>query len=389
MNDKIHGQVNLTSKLPQVGTSIFTEMSQLAGKLNALNLSQGFPEFEMPEFLKSAVSEAIEQGKNQYAPSFGVPELLEQITQLVLRQYQLPVTGMENITVTSGATEALFVAIQALVKTGDEVIVFDPAYDCYEPAVNLAGGKCVHLSLNAPDYRVDWQGVAQVINSKTRAIIINSPHNPTGSLLTDDDMLALQQLACEHNLFVISDEVYEFITFDGKTHQSVMRYPELFARSMVISSFGKTFHCTGWKLGYCVAPSALTVEFRKIHQYVTFSSFTPAQVGISKMLQAHPEHIEQLPAFYQQKRDYLVSALQDSQFKILPCHGTYFLLLDYSQISTLSDREFCHWLAAEVGVAAIPLSPFYAEPTTDKVIRLCFAKNEQSLKLAAEKLCQL
>lgn len=381
-----------------MGTSIFTEMSMMASEYQAINLSQGFPEFDTPEFLKSEINQAVVDGKNQYCPSSGLPELLEQIGELVQRLYykdSQKLDSQNNITVTSGATEALWVAIQALVGPGDEVIVFDPAYDSYEPAVELAGGSCRHIALNAPDYAIDWSLVKQAINNKTRAIIINSPHNPTGTLLGQGDLEALQKLVVEHDLYVISDEVYEHIIFDGLRHESVLAHPELFKRAFVISSFGKTFHCTGWKLGYCVAPAELTIEFRKIHQYVTFCSFTPAQFAIASMIKNHPNHISELAGFYQQKRDLLVESLKGSRFKVLPSSGTYFLLLDYSKISELIDVEFCHWLTKEIGVAAIPLSPFYqaekleAYHQNNKVMRLCFAKNDDTLLKAAEILCQL
>lgn len=378
-----------TSRLPNIGTSIFTEMSVLANQTGAINLSQGFPEFDTPEFLKTSVSNAIEQGQNQYAPSSGLPLLLEQIGVLVKRRYGCELDPLKTVTVTSGATEALFVAIQTIVHPGSEVIVFDPAYDSYAPSIKLAGGKSVHIPLSAPDYKVDWQRVKDSINERTCAIIVNSPHNPTGTLLDHQDMLNLQAIVCDNDLHLISDEVYEFITFDDNEHQSVMKYPELFERAFAVSSFGKTFHSTGWKMGYCVAPAHLTEEFRKIHQYVTFSSHTPSQVGIANMLANHPEHVDELAGFYQEKRDHLISKLADSKFKILPSFGTYFLLVDYSEISQLDDRAFCHWLTKEKGVAAIPLSPFYESPNDDKVIRLCFAKNEDTLNQAAEKLCQL
>ncbi len=387
------------SKLPHVGTSIFTEMSLMAAQYGAINLSQGFPEFDAPEFLKSAISQAIAEGKNQYCQSSGLPDLLLQIGALVDRCYRSSsdqqLDAMNTVTVTSGATEALWVAFQSVVRPGDEVIIFDPAYDSYEPAVELAGGRCRHIAMTAPDYAIDWSQVAQTINDKTRAIVINSPHNPTGTLLGADDMEALQALVLKHDLYVISDEVYEHITFDGARHESVLAYPDLFERAFVISSFGKTFHCTGWKMGYCVAPKHLTAEFRKVHQYVTFCSFTPAQFAIATMLKTHPEHIGELGGFYQQKRDVLVEALKPSRFKVLPAKGTYFVLLDYSEISDKTDVEFCHWLTQEVGVAAIPLSPFYQADILDayhqenKVVRLCFAKQDETLLKAAEILCQL
>lgn len=392
---------SFTSKMPNVETSIFTEMSIMANQYQAINLSQGFPEFDTPNFLKDKINQAISEGKNQYSPSNGLPELLTQIAEMVHRQYQthLPdaqkLDGLNNVTITSGATEALWVAIQTLVRPNDEVIIFDPAYDSYEPAVELAGGICRHITLDAPNYAINWPRVEQSINEKTRAIIINSPHNPTGSILSESDLETLQSLVEKHNLYVISDEVYEHMTFDGLRHESVLRYPELFNRSFVVSSFGKTFHCTGWKMGYCAAPNGLMAEFRKIHQYVTFCSFTPAQIAIAQMLKEQPAHITELASFYQQKRDVLINALKDSRFTLLPSKGTYFLLLDYSAISALNDREFCQWLTKEVGVAAIPLSPLYPveqRPSyhkNNKVIRLCFAKNDDTLRKAAEILCQL
>ncbi|WOH39553.1 methionine aminotransferase [Thalassotalea fonticola] len=376
-------------------------MSIMANQHQAINLSQGFPEFDTPAFLKDKINQAINEGKNQYSPSNGLPELLTQIAEMVHRQYQTDLAveqkldGLNNITITSGATEALWVAIQTLVRQNDEVIIFDPAYDSYEPAIELAGGKCRHIALDAPSYTINWALVEQTINAKTRAIIINSPHNPTGSILSQSDLSTLQALVEKYNLYVISDEVYEHMTFDGLRHESVLRYPELFKRAFVVSSFGKTFHCTGWKMGYCAAPNKLTSEFRKIHQYVTFSTFTPAQIAIAQMLKEQSSHVTSLASFYQQKRDVLINALKYSRFTILPSKGTYFLLLDYSAISELNDREFCHWLTKEVGVAAIPLSPFYqAEQRlnyhqNNKVIRLCFAKNDDTLFQAAEILCQL
>lgn len=361
----------------------------MAQQYNAINLSQGFPEFDTPDFLKESVVTAINEGKNQYAPSSGLPDLLFQIGQLIKRRYQCQLEPAAAITITSGATEAVFVAIQTIIHPGDEVIIFDPAYDAYAPSIALAGGHSLHIPLSAPDYQIDWQQVKNSITPRTRAIIVNSPHNPTGTILTQQDMLNLQGLVCDHQLFLISDEVYEFITFDNKPHHSVLQYPALFERAFVISSFGKTFHSTGWKMGYCTAPDYLTAEFRKIHQYVTFCSHTPSQVGLTDVLVNHPEHIDQLSAFYQQKRDYLIAKLGPSKFTILPSSGTYFVLLDYSAVSSLDDRAFCHWLTKEVGVAAIPLSPFYNVPNNDKVIRLCFAKNNATLDAAAERLCQL
>ncbi len=376
-------------------------MSVMANQHQAINLSQGFPEFDTPAFLKDKINQAISEGKNQYSPSNGLPDLLIQIAEMIHRQYQtdLPaeqkLNGLNNVTITSGATEALWVAIQVLVRANDEVIIFDPAYDSYEPAIELAGGICRHIPLDAPSYSINWTQVEKTINENTRAIIINSPHNPTGSILSASDINTLQGLVEKYNLYVISDEVYEHMTFDGLRHESVLRYPDLFKRAFIVSSFGKTFHCTGWKMGYCAAPDKLTAEFRKIHQYVTFCSFTPAQIAIAQMLKEQPVHITELASFYQQKRDLLIDALKGSRFTLLPSKGTYFLLLDYSAISPLNDRQFCEWLTKEVGVAAIPLSPLYpveqreAYHQSNKVIRLCFAKNDDTLLKAAGILCQL
>nr|WP_248290950.1 methionine aminotransferase [Pseudoalteromonas arctica] len=364
-------------------------MTALANQFEAINLSQGFPEFDAPELLKKQLNHYVLEGVNQYSPSSGVPRLQQQIGQLAKRKYAAEIDAAQQVTVTSGATEALFVAIQALVREGDEVIVFDPAYDSYQPAIELAGGKSVNIALHAPSYAIDWQTVAAAINSKTRAIIINTPHNPSGKALKQHDINALKALVIKHDLYLISDEVYEHITFDQQPHLSVLRDDALFAKSFVISSFGKTFHSTGWKMGYCIAPAALAVEFRKIHQYVTFSSFTPAQHALADMLEQQGEHVDELSEFYQQKRDVLSKALKDSRFTILPSEGTYFLLLDYSDVSDLNDVEFCQWLVEQAGVAAIPLSVFYQQPSNDKVIRLCFAKNDATLLQAAEILCQL
>ncbi|WP_232056572.1 methionine aminotransferase [Pseudoalteromonas sp. A25] len=364
-------------------------MTGLANQYQAINLSQGFPEFDAPDFLKKRLAEYSEQGFNQYSPSSGISALQNQIAALIARRYKQTVEPESTVTVTSGATEALFVAIQAITQPGDEVIVFDPAYDSYAPAIELAGGKAVHIALRAPDFRIDWQEVTRVLSAKTRAIIINTPHNPSAKVISEQDINELKGVLIEHDLLLISDEVYEHITFDNHRHFSALIDDEIFSRSFVISSFGKTFHCTGWKMGYCVAPPNLSSEFRKVHQYVTFSSFTPAQLALADMLNVHPEHVDELAQFYQQKRDTLVKALGDSRFKILPSEGTYFLLLDYSAISSMDDVAFCEYLVKEVGVAAIPLSVFYDSPPRDKIIRLCFAKHTQTLLNAAHKLCAL
>jgi len=378
----------MESKLPHVGTTIFTTMSALANKHNAINLSQGFPSFDCPKYLAHQAQSYIASGLNQYSPMTGVPKLAEEIALLTKRKYQRTVSN-DEITVTSGATEALFVAIQSVIHPGDEVIVFDPAYDSYEPAIELAGGKCVHIALEAPDYHIDWHKVITCINSKTKAIIINSPHNPTGSVISHGDIEELTKLVKLHDLYVISDEVYEHIIFDQMEHHSMLRYDELYQRSFVISSFGKTFHVTGWKIGYCIAPPALSAEFRKIHQYVTFCTSTPMQHAIADMLKSDPQHVDELGDFYQQKRDQFASLMANSRFELLPCRGTYFQLLDYSAISELDDMAFARWLTEEKGIATVPLSPFYQGGSDHKVVRVCFAKDDKTLEQAAEILCQL
>ncbi|MDR6984869.1 methionine aminotransferase [Rheinheimera pacifica] len=377
------------SKLPTVGTTIFSQMSQLAAQHQAINLSQGFPDFAPDSLLLQYLSDYSQQGFNQYAPMPGIVPLREQIAALVQRCYGRSVCAEQQVTVTSGATEALFVAISAVVAPGDEVIVFDPAYDSYAPAIQLNGGTAVHIALNAPDYRINWQQVADAITARTKLIIVNSPHNPTGMVFNLGDWQQLQQLVLQHNLYCISDEVYEHMVFDAAVQLSANNFAELAQRSFIISSFGKTFHVTGWKLGYCVAPGALTAEFRKIHQYVTFSSFTPAQYAITGMLQHQSQQVSGLAAFYQHKRDQFGSLLQSSRLQLLPCQGTYFQLADYSAISELDDVAFCRWLTIEHKVAAIPLSVFYNQPPQRRIIRFCFAKQSSTLKAAAEVLCRI
>ena len=377
------------SKLPTLGSSIFSQMSQLAAEQQAINLSQGFPDFEPDNYLLQQLSYHSRHGANQYAPMPGILLLRQQISRLVKRCYQRTVNPDHEITVTSGATEALFVAIQALVQPGDEVIVFDPAYDSYAPAVTMAGGSTVHLSLQAPDFRVNWQQVAAAINSRTKLIIVNSPHNPSATVFNNADWQALQALVCQHGLYCLSDEVYEHMVFDGAPQLSANCYPALAERSFIVSSFGKTFHVTGWKLGYCIAPPALSAEFRKIHQYVTFSSFSPAQYAIADMLANQPQQVSDLAAFYQQKRDQFVMALSSSRLRLLTSAATYFQLADYAAISDMADLEFCRWLTIEHKVAAIPLSVFYRQPADSKLIRFCFAKTPATLNQAAEVLCQL
>ena len=377
------------SKLPHVGTTIFTVMSQLAAECGAINLSQGFPDYDGPAALKDRVKHYLDAGFNQYPPMAGVAPLRAAVAAKVLEWYGAHVSPDTEITITPGATEAIYCAITAVVGVGDEVILFDPAYDCYEPAILLAGGRPVRLPLMPPAYRIDWQRVADSITPRTRMIMVNSPHNPTGSVLDAEDLLALQALAEQHNLIVCADEVYEHLIFDGRRHESVLRYPALAARSFAVSSFGKTYHVTGWKTGYCVAPAVLTAELRRVHQFVTFVGITPIQFGLADFMRDHPEHLRELPAFYQRKRDLFVQALAGSRFRTVPSAGTYFQLADYSAISDLSDVAFAEWLTRHVGVAAIPVSVFYAQAPAAKYVRFCFCKNDDTLREAAARLAAL
>ena len=378
------------TKLPKVGTTIFTVMSQLAAEHGAVNLGQGFPDFAVPQRLVDELAEAMRAGHNQYAPMTGVPALRQAIAAKVLRCYGAQVNADTEITVTSGATEAIFNAIHAVVRPGEEVIVLDPAYDCYEPAIDLAGAKAVHVALDPRTFAVDWQKVQDAITPRTRMLMINSPHNPSGAMLGEDDLRQLAGILRGTDIFLVSDEVYEHIVFDGRRHESVLRYPELAARAFVISSFGKTYHCTGWKIGYAIAPPALSAEFRKVHQYNTFTSFSPAQYAFAAMIRDEPEHYEQLGAFYQAKRDRFREQLLATKLKPLPVPGGYFQLVDYSAVSDLPDTEFVKWLTVEHGVTAIPLSPFYESPPAgQRLARLCFAKNDATMDAAVERLLKL
>ena len=383
--------MQLQSKLPNVGLTIFTQMSQLANAHGALNLSQGFPDFDAPDALKDALQRHVQAGQNQYAPMIGIQTLREQVASKIARLYHHPVCAEQEVTITPGATQALFCAIQALVRTGDEVIVFDPCYDSYEPAVTLAGGRCVHLALQSPGFSVDWQQFADALTDKTRLVIINSPHNPSGAVLTHADLNQLADLIRERNIYLLSDEVYEHLVFDDQPYCSVLAHVELYQRSCVVSSFGKTYHVTGWKTGYMVAPPKLTEELRKVHQYVSFCAVTPMQYALADFMQAQPEHVDQLPAFYQQKRDQLCQALQGSRFTFVPTASTYFQLLDYRAIrDDLNDVQMAHWLTMEHGVASIPLSVFYQHaPVGQHLLRVCFAKRPQTLEFAGEKLCAI
>jgi methionine aminotransferase len=376
------------TKLPKVGTTIFTQMSQMAAEYQAINLSQGFPDFDGPRALLDSVGHYIQQGANQYAPMTGVPALREQIAGKVATLYGRKVCADQEITVTSGATEALFAAISSVVRKGDEVIIFDPAYDSYEPAIELNGGVAVRLQLMPPNFQVDWMQVKAAISSKTRMIIINTPHNPTGAILSTADLDQLADIVEGTDILLLADEVYEHIVFEGE-HQSLLSHDVLYPRSFVVSSFGKTYHTTGWKIGYCVAPAALSVEFRKVHQYLTFSTATPMQLALADIMRDEPQHYLQLPAFYKAKRDLFCSLIKDSRFQFTPAKGTYFQLVDYSAISDLPDTEFCLWLIKEAGVAAIPVSVFCETPPNMRLVRFCFAKGDETLRNAAERLVLL
>ncbi|EAM7073266.1 pyridoxal phosphate-dependent aminotransferase [Salmonella enterica] len=377
------------SKLPNLGTTIFTQMSALAQKHQAINLSQGFPDFDGPCYLQERLAYHVAQGANQYAPMTGVQALREAIADKTAAIYGYRPDDVSDITVTAGATEALYAAITALVREGDEVVCFDPSYDSYAPAVELSGGVLKRIALVPPHFSVDWQAFSALLSERTRLVILNTPHNPTAIVWRQADIEALWQAIGEREIYVLSDEVYEHICFAVEGHASVLAHPQLRERAVAVSSFGKTFHVTGWKIGYCVAPAAISAEIRKIHQYLTFCVNTPAQLALADMLRAAPEHYRALPDFYRKKRDVLVNALAQSRLKVLPCEGTYFLLIDYSAVSTLNDVEFCQWLTKEAGVAAIPLSVFCAAPFPHQLIRLCFAKQESTLLAAAERLCKL
>lgn len=382
--------VQLPNKLPTIGTSIFTQMTQLAQQTGALNLSQGFPDFDSPPQLLDALKNFASQGFQQYAPMQGLPALREQGALSIQQRYGWLPDVTSEIAITPGATAAIFCVIQAVVQAGDEVIVFDPCYDSYDPATRLAGGLCIHVPLQA-DFCIDWQRFKDAISAKTRLVIINFPHNPSGAVISAHNLKTLYDIIEPYNILVLSDEVYEYLVFDGQPYASVLGLPELAARSFMIGSFGKTFHVTGWKTGYVVATPELMQAFLKVHQYVNFCGVTPIQHALATFMQQHPEHINQLASFYQAKRDLFGQLLEPSAFKLLPSRGTYFQLLDYSAIrNDLNDVAMSQWLVHEHGIATIPISVFYEQPIQDqRLIRLCFAKTEATLQQAAQRLCQI
>lgn len=375
----------LPSKLPRVGTTIFTVMSKLAADVGALNLSQGFPSFPADPALPDLVTKAMRANHNQYAPMAGVPVLRDAIARKTTELYGISYDPDTEITITSGATEALYAAITAVVQPGDEVIVFEPAYDSYVPAIELAGGIPVFVSLTPPDYAIDWAQVAEKITDRTRLILVNTPHNPTGRVWTGDDLNQVADLIRERDIFVVADEVYEHITFDQRQHISLMQHPVLQERTFVIGSFGKTFHITGWKIGYCLAPNELTVEFRKIHQFLTFSVSTPMQYALADYLQ-QPDRYLDLPAFYQQKRDLFLQAIAGSRFSYVPTEGTFFQNVSYAAITDEPDYDLAIRLTKEIGVASIPVSVFYDQKNDYKILRFCFAKDDETLLRAGERL---
>jgi methionine transaminase len=373
--------LDLISRLPEVGTSIFTVMSKLALDHGALNLSQGFPDFPVSEKIIELIYENLKAGNNQYAPMPGVPALRKTIAEVVAKTYGRPTNPETEVTITAGGTEALFSTIAALVQPGDEVILFDPSYDSYDPAIRLNGGVPVHLNLKFPTFHIDWNEVKSKINSRTKMIMINTPHNPTGAVLSENDLRSLEEIVLKHNLIVLSDEVYERIIFGDIAHQSVLKYPSLNDRCIAVFSFGKTFHATGWKIGYTVASENLTKEIRKAHQFITFSVNTPVQLALADYM-TDPENYLHLGSFYQRKRDYFLEQIKDSSFEPMACHGSYFQLLSYKTISKKPDLDMAEWLAKECKLASIPVSVFYNDKTDDHLLRFCFAKNESTLERA-------
>jgi methionine transaminase len=377
----------IQTKLPKVGTTIFTVMSALATETGAVNLGQGFPDFDCDPRLIDAVVDAMRGGHNQYPPMAGVPALRQAVADKIEKLYGARYDWNSEITVTAGATQAIFTAVLAIVRPGDEVIVLEPVYDSYIPNIELAGGIPVLVPMT-DEFRIDWDRVEAAVGTRTRAIMVNSPHNPSGTTLADADMRRLESIAVEHDLFVISDEVYEHMVFDGLPHLSACRYPALAARSFVISSFGKTYHVTGWKVAYCAAPAALSAEFRKSHQFNVFTVNTPVQHGLARYMSDPARYLE-LPAFYQRKRDLFRDGLASTRFRLLPCEGTFFQMVDYRDVSDLPEAAFAQWLTTEIGVAAIPLSAFYDQPVEHAVIRFCFAKQDDTLRLALQRLSKL
>lgn len=375
--------MNVKSRLPEVGTSIFSVMSKMALEHQAINLSQGFPDFPVSEELIDLIHQNMQDGHNQYAPMAGVPSLRKIIAEVITATYQRPTDFETEVTVTAGGTEAIFSTIAALIGSGDEVMLFDPAYDCYDPAIRLNGGIPIHLNLKPPHFAIDWQEVQDKITPNTKMIMVNTPHNPSGAVLNESDMLALQKIALKHDLIVLSDEVYERIIFDDISHQSVLKYPDLAKRSIAVFSFGKTFHATGWKVGYTVASEELTREIRKTHQFITFSVNTPIQFALAEYLRDSENYLY-LGKFYQQKRDFFLDQIKGSSLKPLPCFGSYFQLLSYDGVSAKNEMEMAAWITKEKGLAPIPISAFYKDGSDQKLLRFCFAKSDTTLESAGK-----
>jgi methionine aminotransferase len=381
-------KLNLQSKLPQVGTTIFTVMSALAAEHKAVNLGQGFPDFAADSALLDCVTQAMQDGHNQYPPMTGVPALRQAVASKTIALHGHQYSAAAEITITAGATQGILTAILAVVHAGDEVIVLDPCYDSYVPNIELAGGVAVRVPLTPGTFRPDFSKIAAAITPRTRALIINTPHNPSATVWTRDDMLALQELLAPTNVLLISDEVYEHMVFDEAQHESVARYPGLAERAFIVSSFGKTFHVTGWKVGYVAAPAELTAEYRKVHQFNVFTVNTPMQHALANYM-ANPAPYLGLPAFYQRKRDLFREGLATTRLRLLPSQGSYFQCVDISEVSDLSEAEFCQWLTREIGVAAIPLSAFYGDGFDQRVVRFCFAKQDGTLLEAIRRLQSL
>ncbi len=380
--------MHINSKLPNVGTTIFTVMSGLATEYNAVNLGQGFPDFPMNHELTRLVAEAMKNNFNQYPPMPGWMPLREAIAEKVAFLYQTKINPDTEITITPGGTYAIYSSLTAILQPGDEVIVFEPGYDSYVPNIEINGGKAVTINLVYPGYHIDWVSVQNAITPKTKAIIINSPHNPTGSVIGEEDIQQLRKITVGTNIFIISDEVYEHLIFDNIPHQSILRYPDLLERSFVCYSFGKTYNCTGWKLGYCIAPAALTKEFRKVHQFNCFSCHTPSQVGLAIFLKNKDAYLS-LPSFMQEKRDYFKHLMQQTRFTMQESFGSYFICGSYERISDEADKDLAIRLTKEAGVATIPVSAFYQNGKDDKVLRFCFSKKKETLEAAVEKLSRV
>ncbi len=376
------------SKLPTVGTTIFTVMSKLAQEHKAINLSQGFPDYDMPQKLIDYVDSSMKNGHNQYAPMHGLAALRELVAEKIGLFYQANYHPDTEVTITAGGTQAIFTALAATINAGDEVIIFEPAYDCYAPVVKLFGGLVKPFELHGPDYEIDWEMVKKIFTSNTKMIIINSPHNPTGSIMQQKDIDALIKLTKNTDILILSDEVYEHIIYDGVQHQSIALYPELRERSFIVASFGKLLHATGWKIGYCLAPAKLMTEFRKVHQFNVFSVNTPMQMGIANYLM-HENIYHELAPFFQQKRDLFRALISQTNFKLLPCKGSYFQCVSYAHFSNEKDVDFAKRLVIDYGVASIPISAFYTKNNEEKIIRFCFAKKQETLEKAVERLMKL